>query len=108
MARPKINKAQSTIDDMRLEDPELAEALATVTENEEAAKAYRNARQTVKSRIVNEHPEVINAMLENGRARYFTCDGHRATYQTAERAAGSKPAPAGTTTRLEIYAMEDD
>lgn len=108
MARPKLIKNQRTIDDIVVEDPELAEALATVTENEEAAKAYREARHTVKTRIVTEHPEVINATLENGRPRFLVCDGHRMAYQTAERAAGSKPAPAGTTTKLEIYALEGE
>jgi hypothetical protein len=108
MPRPKKVRNQRTIDDIVIEDPELAEALEQATENEEAAKLYRAARQTVKSRVVNEHPEVINAMLENGDARYFVVDGHRATYQTAERAAGTKPAPAGTTTRLEIYRLNDE
>jgi hypothetical protein len=107
MARPKVNKNQATIDDIRIEDPELADAMQTVTENEEAAKAYRAARQTVKSRIQNEHPELINATLENGRPRAFTCDNHRGFYQTAERAAGTKPAPAGTTTRLDIFELDE-
>lgn len=108
MPRPRKNKAQRTIDDLVLEDPELAAALQDVTDLEKSAKDYRTARQTVKSLIVTNHPELINAVLEDGSPRFCVVDGHRFSYQTSEVPAGTVPklAPARTSTHLDIHAME--
>jgi CobQ-like glutamine amidotransferase family enzyme len=108
MPRPKVDKRQRTIDDLVLEDAELEDALQTVTDNESAAKAYREARQIVKTRMQTEHADAINQVLDNGRGRWNVCGGHRFLYQTARRPAGTKPAPAGTTTRLDIHRLADD
>lgn len=108
MARPRQVKNQRTIDDVLIEDADLAEALAQVTENEPAARTYRDARQRVKTIIQDEHGDLINAQLENGRPRYGVVDGHRFTYQTALRPAGKKIPPPGTSTKLEIFRTVPD
>lgn len=94
---------QRTIDDLVLEDPDLAEALESVTQNELAAVAYREARHAVKTLIQTKHEDLINAKTDAGLPRYAVVDGHRFLYRTATRPAGKKAAAAGVTTKLEIH-----
>lgn len=106
MPRQKVNRNQRTIDDIVIEDPALADALQYVAANVDAAKELRSARQNVKTLIQTEHRDVIDAVLDNGKARWIVCDNFRFTYQTRERPAGKKPAPAGVATTIEIYKLE--
>lgn len=102
MPRQRNPKNQRTIDDLVIEDPALADALARATENEPAALAFREARQEVKKLVQTEHIDVINAITNDGRPRWAVVDGHRFLYKTAERPAGKKAPAAGVTTKLDI------
>lgn len=99
----KAPRNQSTIDDLFIEDGELAEALQEVTLNELAATTYRGARKRVKDRLTEHHGAAINAKTADGRDRYVVVDGHRFLAKTATRPAGKNPPRAGVNWRLDVH-----
>lgn len=104
---PRMPKNQRTIDDLVLEDPELAQALQECTQNELAALTYRGARKRVKDIITEEHPEAINAKTTDGRDRWVVVDGHRLLLKNAARPAGKNPPRAGLNWRVDIQRMNE-
>jgi electron transfer flavoprotein alpha subunit len=103
--RKKAPKTQRTIDDLVIEAPDLEEALDDFQKHAGAAKAYRDARHTIKTLIQTEYPDVVNAMTAEGKPRYVIAGNHRLLYQTAERPAAKSPAKAGVSTQFEIYQL---
>ena len=100
-------KNQRTIYDLVLEDADLAEALQDRLDNADAASLYRDAGQRIKARLNNEHPEAINAKTDDGRDQWIVVDGYRFVAKTAARPAGKKVPAAGTSWKLDAYAIED-
>lgn len=75
--RPKKDKRQSSFADMFLEDPELADLIDEVINGAEVAKRVRQANREIKLRLLEEHPEVINADADGMHSGWVNVLGRR-------------------------------
>lgn len=80
------------ISDQVIEDLELAEFLAQVHTNEEAAAAYRAAKKGLKDLMSAKYPEYINSDDDGTHTGFVRCGQYRFRPRASVREAGERPA----------------
>lgn len=80
---------QSSLADIRIEDPELEDALQRSFDNAEAAADFRGANKLIKEMLKNKHKNVVNTDDDGEHSGWVVCGGFRFKprnkYRSAEK-----------------------
>lgn len=74
---PKVDKRQATIHDLRIEDPELEEALQTRLDLDQMVKEWRQAGADIKKALVERHEAAINSDRDGVHSGFVICGNFR-------------------------------
>ncbi len=92
-------KAQSTMFDKRIDDPDLERLLGEAVEREPAVRAYRTTRKSIRAHIEQKHPDLIaphaDGASEDGSKGWVLCGEYRFRPRAVEREEGEVKIGAG-------------
>ena len=84
--RPKKG-VQSSLQDVRIEDPELEVQLEAIANTRVQAQTFREASKKAKARMKEEHADAINADRDGMHSGWVICGAFRFKARTAYREA---------------------